>query len=87
VQAAVAPFGWAKALSLSEVDDLALAVDAWVDLFGPKLPVSEENLVDELFHSGSEKANVVTLAIRRHSYLDFRSALERHLAARKGAKG
>ena len=69
------------------MDDLAIAVDAWVEMFGLKLPVSEESLQDELFHQSSEQANVVTLAIRRHSYVDFRLALERAIAAKKGAPG
>jgi tetratricopeptide (TPR) repeat protein len=85
VEAAVAPFAWSKGLRLLDFDDLTVAAEAYVELFGPRLPVSEESLVDDLFHASSEKANVVTLAIRRHSYVDFRSVLERHIAARKGA--
>jgi hypothetical protein len=72
--------------ALSAADDLSLAADAWIGMFGPKLPVSEESLQDELFYQASEQANVVTLAIRRHSYVDFLQALERAIAARKGTQ-
>jgi hypothetical protein len=87
VEDALAPFAWSKGLRLQDdlQEDLHSAAEAYVEMFGPRLPVSEESLVDDLFHASSEKANVVTLAIRRHSYVDFRTALERHIAARKGA--
>jgi hypothetical protein len=65
-------------------EDLRFAANAWVEMFGATLPVSEDQLADELFHQASEPANVVTMAIRRHSYQDFRAELEALIAQNKG---
>jgi hypothetical protein len=70
---------------MSQREDLEFAARAWMQMFGARLPVSEDELNDALFHEASEQANVVTLAIRRDGYGAFRAALERVISERRGA--
>lgn len=68
---------------MTKREDLEHAAKTWVEMFGRRLPSNEDELFDELFHQASEQANVVSMSIRRHSYPEFRAALEQLLAQPK----
>jgi hypothetical protein len=70
---------------MTKSEDLRFAAQTWVQMFGARLPISEDELNVELFQQASEQANVVTFAIRRHGYRDFRATLEQLISEQRGA--